>query len=144
MVRALVLSSVLSFGACTSTTPPAPTPGPAATPTPAATPAPGDPPPAIVPATLNAFREAQIKTANTDARALHSGVQMYLAMKADCPKDVQTLVAEKVIPRLPVDPWDKPYEIDCTNKGESVLVVSLGPDGKRGTPDDLVVETHEF
>lgn len=133
--------------ACTSATPgPSPTPAPAAA-TPSSTAAPATAPPTDAPAApglLDSYRAAKIETAKNQGKALHAAVQLYLVSKSDCPKDVQALFAERMIPNVPMDPWDASFEIQCTKAGESVLVVSRGPDGERGTPDDIVIESDEL
>ena len=46
------------------------------------------------------------------------------------------------IPTLLPDPWNRPYLYEPTN--EPPVVLSLGPDGMRGTADDIVPEAELF
>ena len=102
---------------------------------------PGPAPAEVVVEKLQAARRSQ---ADNDARMLLSAAQMYVMQTEECPADVQALAARGVIAKVLRDPWEKDYVLECRDKGASVLVVSLGPDGQRGTADDIVSETHEF
>ena len=46
------------------------------------------------------------------------------------------------IPTLLPDPWNRPYLYEPTN--EPPVVLSLGPDGVRGTADDIVPDAETF
>ena len=46
------------------------------------------------------------------------------------------------VPTLLPDPWNRPYVYEPTN--EPPVVLSLGPDGKRGTADDISPEAELF
>ena len=50
------------------------------------------------------------------------------------------------IPTLLPDPWKRPYVYEPANDptNEPPVVLSLGPDGKRGTADDIVPEAELF
>lgn len=50
------------------------------------------------------------------------------------------------VPTLLPDPWKRPYVYEPANDptNEPPVVLSLGPDGKRGTADDIVPEAELF
>ncbi len=48
------------------------------------------------------------------------------------------------VPTLLPDPWKRPYVYEPANEDEPPVVLSLGPDGKRGTADDIVPEAELF
>lgn len=53
---------------------------------------------------------------------------------AACPS-AHDLVAAELYRSLPRDPWGREVEIRC--EGDRVEAVSAGPDGRRGTADDI-------
>jgi hypothetical protein len=68
-----------------------------------------------------------------------------------CPKSVDELTALRRLPNA-VDPWGRPYQMACGDQlpagaktvcdgqlvpGPAFAVVSVGPDGKEGTDDDV-------
>ena len=46
------------------------------------------------------------------------------------------------IEKINPDPWKRPYVYEPTN--DPPVVLSMGPDGKRGTADDIVPDTETF
>ena len=91
---------------------------------------------------LPKYREAQVKTATTDARNIRQVATQYMALRsgAECPS-VQTLIAEKELDSSgnTEDPWGQPYKVLC--EGDDISVTSPGPDKQEGTEDDIVVGT---
>lgn len=89
---------------------------------------------------LPRFREAQVKSADTGARVIRSAVQNWQRVNNEttCPT-VSQLVQEKELDSAANtdDPWGEAYLISCTE--DDVVVVSKGPDKKKGTPDDVRV-----
>jgi general secretion pathway protein G len=89
---------------------------------------------------LPRYREAQVKTAQTNARKIRAVATQYLALKSagDCPS-VEQLIADKELDAEAgsSDPWGQPFTIICT--GDDIAVTSPGPDQKEGTEDDIVV-----
>ena len=57
----------------------------------------------------------------------------------ECPKSVDDLVAQKYMPKKQKDPWNHDFILRCpgTVNVDGIDVVSLGPDGKEGTVDDI-------
>lgn len=59
---------------------------------------------------------------------------------AVCPSIRQTVEGKFLDARARKDDlWARPFVVTCALSG--VVVTSLGPDGKKGTPDDIVVAT---
>ena len=88
-------------------------------------------------AVLPAFTKSQIKQAKSDAMAVRSAVEMYLAESpGECP-DVKALVEEDFLNKSArsVDPWGTDFEIEC--EGSDVTVRSAGPDKEWGGEDDI-------
>lgn len=86
---------------------------------------------------LPRYREAQIKTAKTNARNIRNVATQHVAMKGGCPT-VQSLIAEKELDAAgdTKDPWGGEYTIKCD--GDDISVSSPGPDKKDQTQDDVV------
>ena len=94
----------------------------------------------VVVAVIPKFKEAQIKTATTNAREIRNAVNRWRATRGgtECPslsqlkKDKEIDSASKT-----TDPWDKPYKIRCEE--DETIVISSGPDKKEGTKDDIII-----
>ncbi|HTQ07107.1 MAG TPA: hypothetical protein VMI54_24790, partial [Polyangiaceae bacterium] len=58
--------------------------------------------------------------------------------ETECPS-ISQLVQDKLLDpgQATADPWGQPFGISCTD--EDVIVVSNGPDRKRGTKDDIQI-----
>ncbi|MCU0692557.1 MAG: type II secretion system GspH family protein [Polyangiaceae bacterium] len=91
-------------------------------------------------AVLPRYRQAQIETATTNARAIRDAVNRWRAMRGgdECPT-VSQLVQDKEIDSASkaTDPWDQPYKIQCSD--DETMVSSPGPDKKENSKDDIVV-----
>jgi len=89
---------------------------------------------------LPKYKEAQKKTAETGARVIRSAIQDWQRVnnESSCPTMSQ-LVQEKHIDSAANtdDPWGEPYVLTCTD--DDVIVMSMGPDKKKGTADDIRV-----
>ena len=84
------------------------------------------------------YQESQKNQAKIDARTIHPVAEKYRVDHPGepCPtvellRDKKELSAASKI----TDPWDTPYKIVCGD--EDVSVLSLGPDKKEGTNDDI-------
>ncbi|HSO32759.1 MAG TPA: type II secretion system protein [Labilithrix sp.] len=84
------------------------------------------------------YQEAQKKQAQIDARTIHPAAEKYRVDHTGegCPtvellRDKNELSKSSKI----TDPWESPYKIICGD--EDVTVLSLGPDKKEGTADDI-------
>ena len=84
------------------------------------------------------YAEAQKKQAQTDARTIHPAAEKYRVDHPgeQCPT-VELLREKKELSQASkiTDPWDTPYKIICGD--EDVAVLSMGPDKKEGTADDI-------
>lgn len=56
-----------------------------------------------------------------------------------CPSSLVDLVTAKIMNKEPKDGWGKPFLLKCPGEHDTdgIDLVSLGKDGKEGTPDDL-------
>ena len=86
------------------------------------------------------YQEAQKKQAQIDARTIHPAAEKYRVDHTGegCPtvellRDKNELSKSSKI----TDPWESPYKIICGD--EDVTVLSLGPDKKEGTADDIKI-----
>ena len=86
---------------------------------------------------LPRYREAQVKTAKTNARNIRNVATQHVAMKGDCPT-VQTLIADKELDSAgdTKDPWGGEFTIKC--EGDDITVSSPGPDKKDNSGDEIV------
>jgi general secretion pathway protein G len=87
---------------------------------------------------LPRYREAQVKTAKTNARNIRNVATQHMAMKGDCPT-VATLIADKELDSAgdTKDTWGGEYTIACS--GDDISVSSPGPDKKDSSQDDILV-----
>jgi hypothetical protein len=72
--------------------------------------------------------------AQADLAELESAVDIFAARTGEYPSSLETL---GVPGKLYLDPWGRPYQV--RRAGPSLIVMSGGPDGRIGTPDDLAV-----
>ncbi|MDH5673457.1 MAG: type II secretion system GspH family protein [Myxococcales bacterium] len=82
------------------------------------------------------LNKAKIKQTSTDAKAVASAAELYLAEHDDCPT-VQDLVSEKILDKKKnvQDAWKNDFTIECDEDGATVR--SAGPDEQMGTEDDI-------
>jgi general secretion pathway protein G len=84
------------------------------------------------------YQESQKNQAKIDARTIHPVAEKY---RVDHPGDqcptVELLREKKELSAASkiTDPWDTPYKIICGD--DDVAVLSLGPDKREGTADDI-------
>ena len=84
------------------------------------------------------YQKAQIDQSRIDARTIHPAAEKYRVdhPSEGCPtvellRDKGELSKSSKI----TDPWESPYKIICGD--EDVSVLSLGPDKREGTADDI-------
>lgn len=82
-------------------------------------------------------RKAQIRTTQTNARGIRSVAQAYYNEHRESCPTVQGLVSAGEIDShgKTNDEFGKPFQIQCN--GEDLEVISGGPDGTIGGPDDI-------
>jgi general secretion pathway protein G len=87
-------------------------------------------------AVMPRLKKARIDTATTDAAALRTAVQLYLAENGGKCPTVDDLKTGKYLDKSKrvTDPWDKEFVINCV-EDDDPEVFSLGPDGQEGGCD---------
>lgn len=95
----------------------------------------------IAVAVIGHLERARIQTSRESARVIRGAITTYRMDHGgeECPS-IAALVASQHIDRASktLDAWDKPYTIECDERGDAI-VVSGGPDKRVGTPDDIRV-----
>jgi general secretion pathway protein G len=89
---------------------------------------------------LPRFRESQISSSRTGARVIRTAIQNWQAAtnETTCPTISQLIQEKHLDPgQNNNDPWGQPYILQCTD--DEVIVISGGPDKKKGTKDDIRV-----
>jgi general secretion pathway protein G len=89
---------------------------------------------------FNYFKKGQMKTARIQVNEIMQKAQQYMMdNNNECPKTLDDLVAQKYMPRKAKDPWNKDFILRCPGQinTDGIDVISLGPDGQEGTPDDV-------
>ena len=86
--------------------------------------------------------EAKMRTTLADIKMYQTALDLYALDHNDqYPKSLNALVNDekKYVRDLNTDPWGKPYVYEKPGKKhpESYDVYSLGPDGQKGTEDDV-------
>ena len=82
--------------------------------------------------------DARIKAAKGDIATYGTAIQMYALDHNDkYPKSINDLYGGKrdYVNEIKNDPWGNPYELEVT--GKRFRVISRGPDGQKGTGDDV-------
>lgn len=86
------------------------------------------------------MQEARVDQAGTDARTIRQAAQTWQVTNAgsDCPSLSQLKQEKFLDPDTEGnDPWGSAYDISCS--GAEITVSSKGPDGKKGSKDDIRV-----
>lgn len=101
----------------------------------------------VVPAVMERLGESKTKLARlaVEQFAYSDGPQWAVTTGKDCPPDLLTIAQFRGKgPSDTVDPWDSPYKLFCKGRDTmppgatgSFAVMSLGPDKKEGTEDDI-------
>jgi hypothetical protein len=71
---------------------------------------------------------------------LAQAIEMYRTlMRGRCPPDLDALKATDIVSRVRDDPWGRAYRFECPHSDHLAggRVVSAGPDGIFGSPDDI-------
>jgi general secretion pathway protein G len=81
--------------------------------------------------------KAKIKTAEQEVQHIRSAIQIYQNDHPDQCPTVDQMRTDGQLDRNASanDPWNHPFTINCD--GENISVVSMGPDGRAGTQDDI-------
>lgn len=105
----------------------------------------------VVPRIMDRPDEARKVKAQQDIRALEAALNLYRLDNYAYPSTDQGLEAlsQKPVPdpprwkeggyvdRLPMDPWQHPYQYLSPGSHGSLDIYSMGPDGQSGTDDDI-------
>ena len=88
----------------------------------------------IVPNIMDKPAAAKITKAKADIRAIESALNMYKLDKHDYPSTDEGLEAlvPDYLPRLPKDPWDRPYQYLNPGTHGPIDIYTLGRDGQPG------------
>jgi len=88
----------------------------------------------IVPNIMDKPGEARITKARADIRAIESALNIYRLDHHRYPTTDEGLsvLVGKYLPRLPVDPWDRPYLYLSPGVHGDVDIYTLGRDGLEG------------
>ena len=89
---------------------------------------------------FGALKEAQIKTATLDLKAISNGVDLYHVETGQWPDSLGALVP-KFIREVHKDPWGQEYSYVKT--GDGFDIYSYGPDKAQGGGDDITVHGGE-
>jgi general secretion pathway protein G len=91
-------------------------------------------------AVFNQLKEAQIKTAKLDLRAISDGVDLYHVDTGNWPDNL-SVIAPKYVKEIRKDPWGTDYQY--LRSGDGYDVYSYGPDKAQGGGDDISVHGGE-
>lgn len=105
----------------------------------------------VVPRIMDRPDEARITKARQDIRALEAALNLYRLDNYTYPTTDQGIeaLAQKPVPepprwkeggyvdRLPMDPWQRPYQYLSPGSRGAIDIYSMGPDGQPGTDDDI-------
>ena len=106
----------------------------------------------VVPRIMDRPDEARITKARQDIRALEAALNLYRLDNYAYPSTDQgldALVTKPAAPepprwkeggyidRLPMDPWQHPYQFLNPGTHGAIDIYSMGPDGQSGTDDDI-------
>lgn len=89
---------------------------------------------------FNSLKDAQIRTAGLDLKAISNGVDLYHVETGQWPDSLQQLVP-KYIKEVHKDPWGSEYSY--VRSGDGFTVYSFGPDKQQGGSDDIAVQGGE-
>ena len=87
---------------------------------------------------MPAADQASVTKARADIATLESGVEMYRLkhMRYPAGDGLQALVSERLVKRLPNDPWGNPYRYAAPGRdGREFEIYSYGADGREGGED---------
>jgi hypothetical protein len=91
-------------------------------------------------------RVGAVKRAERDLGLLHNAVRRYqLAHQRACPAELEDLVKDGLLDKVPVDPWGEPYAFRCPRPGTKHAwdLSSKGADRTAGTVDDIALDARK-
>lgn len=79
--------------------------------------------------------QAKVDLAKTTTKNLFSAVELYRVKNGAPPDTLEQLKSSGIISQLNQDPWGSAFVL--VKEGETMAIVSPGPDKKLGTDDDI-------
>lgn len=103
----------------------------------------------VIPKMVGRSEQARQAAAHADLSSIKTALDAFEVDNGYYPKSLQDLVQQPsnaknwhgpYLDKLPTDPWGNPYVYYYPGKhnGSSYDLLSVGPDGKEGTDDDVV------
>jgi len=92
------------------------------------------------PSIIKALNVARVKAAEMELDHIDSALGLYSsANQGRFPPDLDTLLKEKYLKNKKSmnDPFNRPYQYSSLSEGSEYILFSSGPDGAKGTSDDL-------
>lgn len=88
----------------------------------------------IVPNLMDKPGQARTTKAKADIRAIESALNMYRLDNHDYPSTDEGLEAlvDEYLPRMPMDPWSRPYQYLNPGVQARIDIYTLGRDGQQG------------
>jgi general secretion pathway protein G len=86
------------------------------------------------------FEKAKITDTKMVIKNVEAALVHYQTENTDsCPKGIADLVAQKIMPKEPLDAWGQPLSFKCPGEHnpDGADVVSKGKDKTEGTADDI-------
>jgi general secretion pathway protein G len=96
----------------------------------------------VVTNVMGQFDNAKIKTTQIKINDIQSTVNQYYTMVGDYPDSMSQLISppdglRPFFKNMPKDAWNKPFIYKRTSGADPFKVFSVGPDGQKGTKDDV-------
>ena len=96
----------------------------------------------VVTNVMGQFDNAKIKTTQIKINDIQSTVNQYYTMVGDYPDSMNQLVnppdgLRPFFKNVPKDAWNKPFVYKRTSGADPFKIFSVGPDGQKGTKDDV-------
>lgn len=87
---------------------------------------------------MTELEKARVKTARVELQTLKNAMDLYRVQHGRTPVTLDALAAERLIERVPVDPWGESYQLVWD--GAAGVLGSGGPDKRWGNEDDVRLE----
>jgi general secretion pathway protein G len=100
----------------------------------------------VVTNVMGQFDNAKIKTTQIKINDIQSTVNQYYTMVGDYPDSMNQLISppdglRPFFKNMPKDAWNKPFIYKRTSGADPFKVFSIGPDGQKGTKDDVYAKS---
>ena len=103
----------------------------------------------VVPNVINRIGDAKVSAAVSDIKTFETDIELFHLDTGAMPPNLDALITNpgaakwngpylKNQDKVPMDPWGHPYAYKAPgDNGREYDIVSAGPDGQAGTPDDI-------